>query len=54
MIIVKRLKSIPQYIEIDSYKCRREERLEMLSIIAGTVILSVITGGLILLTGMVM
>lgn len=46
---VLRLKSMPQYLELDSYKCRRERLYETVSTIVGGIILLAITGGLIVL-----
>ena len=48
MLTVKRLKSMPQYVELDRYKCRREAMLEIISTVVGTALVTLLTGGLII------
>jgi len=47
-IIISRLRSMPQYVELDRYKCRREAMLEIISTVVGTALVTLLTGGLII------
>jgi hypothetical protein len=39
---------MPQYVELDRYKCRREAMLEIISTVVGTALVTLLTGGLII------